>query len=152
MSAGDEEQDVFRVTLPLPPSVNRSLRPAKLGIHGMRLVHTRESQVWASLAAIRLRGVKKPEALKRGPVAITLRVRVPSIASDGGNRLKPLEDALVRAGVLSDDRQIAEWHLTKEVAKGADEVDVELRPADPAKHPELAKRLAQAEGKKGAKP
>jgi len=149
MSA-DEEQHVFRVTLPLPPSVNRSLRPARMG-KAVRLVHTDTSKQWARTAAALLARARKPAALLHGPVAIRLEVHVPTIASDGPNRQKALEDALVRAGVLSDDRQIAEWGGCKRVAEGEPRVVVELRPADPGKHPNLSKRLATAEGKRGGR-
>jgi Holliday junction resolvase RusA-like endonuclease len=140
--------DVFRVTLALPPSVNHGLAPVRMGRAGaLRLVKSREAKKWAQVVHAHLLTVRKPPALRKGPVALTLEVHVPSIASDGGNRLKPLEDALVRAGVLSDDRQIAEWRITKHVAEGKPRVVVELRSADPEKHPELAARLARAETK-----
>jgi hypothetical protein len=69
MSAGDEEQDVFRVTLPLPPSVNASVRPARIG-QALRLVHTEETKRWSVMVAALLARARKPQGLLKGPVAI----------------------------------------------------------------------------------
>ena len=62
---------------------------------------------WIHRALLLLLTQRRPDKLRSGPVAVHLRVHVPSIASDGGNRLKLLEDVLVKANVIDDDRQLA---------------------------------------------
>jgi len=106
---------------------------------------------WIHRALLLLLTQRRPDKLRSGPVAVHLRVHVPSIASDGGNRLKLLEDVLVKANVIDDDRQLATWTIVKVVGEGEPRVEVELRPADPAEHPELAARLATAEAKRSRK-
>ncbi|MFL5344375.1 MAG: RusA family crossover junction endodeoxyribonuclease [Hyalangium sp.] len=140
---------VFRAVLPIPPSVNESLQPVRLPGGALRLAHTAEARRWASKAHLLLLTVRRPTELRRGPLAMRLKVHVATIASDGGNRLKLLEDALVKARVIGDDRQIAEWEIVKVVGDGEPRVEVELRQASLAEHPELAQRLAIAENKQG---
>lgn len=142
---------LFKTSLPLPPSVNESLVPVRMPRGSLRMVHTPQARRWANNARLLLLTQRRPPALRSGPVAIRVEVHVPTIASDGGNRLKLLEDALVAAGVIADDRQIAEWTILKVVGRGAPRVEVEVSPADPAAHPELSERLAKAEGKRTTK-
>lgn len=130
--------------LPLPPSNNALVRPLVLrgpdGRWTARLVSTGEAKAFRR-AVHRL----LPEAPVGGPLEVYLTVYVPTIASDGGNRLKALEDAC-NGRLWFDDKQIAEWHIRKVVSVDPEQVGVVLRvePADPLEHPELSKRLARS--------
>jgi Holliday junction resolvase RusA-like endonuclease len=140
---------VFRAVLPLPTSVNNSLRPAKLGDKGgTRLVKTREAESFEATARAALRSLSPPLALHRGPVELYLTVYVPSLAADGGNRLKLLEDAL-KGLALHDDRQLVEWHVVKRIDAKRPRVELVLQHADVAEHQDVAERLARAERELG---
>jgi Holliday junction resolvase RusA-like endonuclease len=141
---------VFRAVLDLPTSVNASLVPTEMrGEEGrrLRLKASKDAKAWKKKAHLQLLCTRRPTALRKGLVSMRLDVHVPTIASDGGNRLKLLEDALVRARVLTDDRQIVEWAITTHVGEGKPRVEVELRPADPSRFPEFSARLERAENK-----
>jgi Holliday junction resolvase RusA-like endonuclease len=125
--------------LPLPPSVNALVRPARIG-HAVRLVSTSEAREFREEARPKI-----PRLLLAGPLELYATFCVPTLSSDGGNRLKALEDAC-NTLLWWDDRQIAEWHLVKKVVADPAEVGciVEVREADPVEHAELARRLAKS--------
>jgi hypothetical protein len=85
-----------------------------------------------------------PLVLHRGPVELYLTVYVPTLASDGLNRLKLLEDAL-KGLALHDDRQLVEWHVVKRVDADRPRVEFVLQHANVAEHADVAERLARAE-------
>jgi Holliday junction resolvase RusA-like endonuclease len=130
--------------LSLPPSSNALVRPAVMGrAKGkpiVRLVSTAEAREFRELARPKI-----PRLLLAGPLELYVTFFVPTLASDGGNRLKALEDAC-NGLAWWDDKQIAEWHLTKVVVSDPAQVGciVEVVPADPVEHAELARRLAKS--------
>lgn len=143
--------------LPLPPSTNRLVRPvaflkkgAPAKVRGafrlflkwllVRLVSTREADDFRDAAHAKL-----PVSPIAGPVELYLTVYVPSISSDGPNRQKALEDA-INGRLWWDDKQVAEWHGKKVVTTDEHQVGVviEVRPADPLEHRELALRLSKS--------
>jgi Holliday junction resolvase RusA-like endonuclease len=132
---------LFRAVLPLPPSVNASLRP---GEKGVGLKKTPEARDFERTCRAELRLLKPTLALHRGPVELYLTVYVPTLASDGGNRVKLLEDAL-KGLALHDDRQLVEWHVVKRIDSQRPRVELELQHADVAEHQDVAERLARAE-------
>jgi hypothetical protein len=121
-----------------------------------------------------------PKAPVSGPVELYVTVYVPTLQSDGLNRIKALEDA-INERLWFDDKQIAEWHITRVISAcvsapeyGPPDADgnvvlikegvyspplgvvVEVRPANPLEHPELSRRLAassiQARANEAAQP
>lgn len=139
--------------LTLPPSANELVRPAfmedlKCVYCGnrppkrplVRLVATGEAKVFRKQAHRCL-----PIEPVAGPVELYVTVYLPSLASDGLNRIKALEDA-INGRLWFDDRQIAEWHIKRVITDDETKHGVvfEVLPADPAEHPELARRLARS--------
>lgn len=86
-----------------------------------------------------------PVAPAAGPLEFYATFYVATIASDCGNRLKALEDA-INGRLWFDDKQVAEIHLRKVVTgdPALVGVAVEVRPADPREHVVLAERLAKS--------
>jgi Holliday junction resolvase RusA-like endonuclease len=134
----------FRATIPLPPSVNDWLKPGKTREGRARLVKTGEAEDFLESCRARLLTLSTSKALHRGPLELYLTVYVPSLASDGGNRLKMLEDAL-KGLVIDDDRQFVEWHIVKRIDPKVPRAELVIRQADPREHEEVARRLVEAE-------
>jgi hypothetical protein len=139
--------------LRLPPSSNDLVRPAFMEdlvcpfCHNrppkrpiVRLVATGEAKDFRKHAHKTL-----PVAPIAGPVELYVTVFLPTIASDGLNRLKALEDA-INERLWFDDKQIAEWHVTRVITDDETKHGVvfEVRAANPVEHPELTRRLAQS--------
>lgn len=161
-------QPVFRITLPLPPSVNdwlvpvirplpetpgtralvrkqMAVRGADGRLWGASLAKSTEAKKWIAAARASLSAMPRPLSLHTGVLEMTVAVYVPTIASDGNNRLKLPEDAFNEL-VWADDRQVVLWLIRKDIAeKDAARVEIEVRKADPAAHPRVAARLAEAE-------
>ena len=88
--------DIVLCTVPVPPSVNRGYRN--------RGVKDKARRNWEDFAHTHLR-------LQRLPVfprdcVLVVGFERPSLSADADNRIKPLQDILVRAGVLSDDNLV----------------------------------------------
>jgi hypothetical protein len=139
--------------LRLPPSSNDLVRPAFMADITcpfcknrppkrpiVRLVATGEAKDFRKHAHKHL-----PVEPIAGPVELYVTVYLPTIASDGLNRIKALEDA-INERLWFDDRQIAEWHVTKVITDDETKHGVvfEVRPANPQEHTELSRRLAQS--------
>lgn len=130
--------------LRLPPSVNDIWAPVIVRKPGRkpvaRLVSTKEASRFRRYAE----GVFPKEPIS-GPVELFITFYVPTIASDCSNRIKALEDAM-RGLLFFDDVQVAELHVCKVPTEtdGPTGVVVEVKPADPVKHAELARRLAKS--------
>ena len=125
--------------LRLPPSNNELVRPAQVG-PGVRLVSTKVASDFRKYAHAHL-----PVSPIGGPVELYVTVFVPTIASDGLNRIKALEDAL-NGTLWFDDKQVVEWHIKKVPVDEEEDVGVvfEVRPANPQEHSEAAYRLAKS--------
>lgn len=132
--------------LPLPPSNNNLVRPCLMrgreesGKPVIRLVSTREAEIYRKKAHRIL-----PVAPVGGLLELFVTVYVPTLASDGLNRLKALEDAC-NERVWFDDRQIVEWHIVRVITGDENFVGIHLRveQADPLQHPVAAARLAKS--------
>lgn len=139
--------DVFTCTLELPPSVNDWLVPMLVKRGGKMVasvVKSSEAVKWLKSARSKLEALSRPASLHSGVLELEMRVFVPSLASDGGNRLKLPEDAF-KALVIDDDRQFVKWSITKDIDSENPRVELVVRHADPLQHPRVAERLARAE-------
>lgn len=85
----------WRCTLPLPPSINESLRPMRRGNSGGLMIgHTERYEEWYNLALLRLDEQRPPILPANIPVLVVFRHYMPSASSDWDNRCKALQDAL----------------------------------------------------------
>lgn len=143
---------IYRITLPLPPSVNGSLMAVVRGRYssGPRrgqpmaiLAPTKSMEDWKERAADLV--ARGPRPLFEGPVEVFAEFWVGTIASDCSNRLKAVEDIL-RGAAYADDKQVVEDHAFKRIALEEHEqrVEIVVRPADVAEHAEVARRLEES--------
>lgn len=106
------EPMALEATLPWPPSVNHYWAARGKGRYLSPHARAWHQEAWAILKAS-WRG--KP---MRGPVAVLLVLHPPDRRRrDLDNLLKGLLDALVHAGVLQDDSQVAELHVVRREAR-----------------------------------
>ena len=128
----------FRFRLPLPPSANELVAPAR-----GRLVKTKVAREWRKLALEQLLPLQRRPFI--GPLRIRLTVVVPTISSDGRNRDKALDDALTAAKVWLDDLQVTYWCGRKRVARAGEEPHVVFEvDHDKDADPETARRITRA--------
>ena len=104
---------IAQFTISLPPSLNNIFfnKP-----HGGR-AKTTAYKNWCEQTAWEIRTQKVP--VIEGDVAVHVLIERPNAQSDIDNRLKPIFDAMQKAGVLKNDRQIVELHARWEEIKGA---------------------------------
>jgi len=137
--------------LPLPVSANVLVRPALLSSLRcdacgnsptkrpvVRLVSTAEAKEFREAAHRCL-----PVAPVGGAVEVYCTFYVDTLATDVDNRIKSLLDAL-KGRLFYDDKQVAELHVVKVITPDETKhgVVVQVKPASPTEHPELARRLA----------
>lgn len=161
---------LFRCTLPLPPSVNEWLVPtlvpvppgpgteklirARMAVRGAdgrvwatRLQKSKVATKWIEHARAQLAAMPRPASFRVGVLELEMTVYVPSLASDGGNRLKLPEDGFKEL-VIDDDRQFVRWVIVKDIDADNPRAELVVRHADAAAHPRVAERLARAEREK----
>ncbi len=98
----------MRIVLPWPPTANTSKTISRRG----RLVSTKKLRdyhrtVWFMVAAMRLKPLKPP-------YSETIYFHEPRLrGGDLSNSEKAINDALVKAGVLKDDRFIDEYKFVR---------------------------------------
>ena len=100
-------------SLPVPPSLNNMYANKRGG--GRRISERYAS--WKADASTRVMAARRP----RGPMAeraeIEIRihpVRRGNVRDDITNRIKPLEDLLVNAGILADDSIVAKCTIERD--------------------------------------
>lgn len=97
---------VIRLTLPLPPSVNRLWRSGK-----GRMYRSAQYSAWRNEAIWSIKLQARGASID-GPYSIAVAFQRPDKRRrDLDNLLKALSDALVDAGVLADDCDAEEIHL-----------------------------------------
>ena len=91
----------FQTILPWPPSVNATYRA-----HGGRVILSTRYRRWRKAVADVFASLAGPRGFE-GRVAVRLVLRAGTRrAYDLDNRVKPVQDALVHAGILGDDEQV----------------------------------------------
>ena len=129
--------DTFRVTLPVPPSINHQYAT----VNGRRLLSSAGrayktyvgQQVWLALAQSPTRCSLR-ERFQSGPLALSIRFFFASALRrdlDGG--LKIAQDAVCEGLGLNDNR-IIETHLYKQVDKADPRIEVSLSFIHPPRH------------------
>ena len=129
--------DAFRVTLPVPPSINHQYAT----VNGRRLLSSAGRayktyvgrQVWLALAQSPAR-FSLQDRLQSGPLALTIQFFFASALRrdlDGG--LKIAQDAVCEGLGLNDNR-IIETHLYKQVDKADPRIEVSLSFLHPPHH------------------
>lgn len=102
--ARNPRETASHVTLSLstvPPSVNNMFANKRSGGRTKSAAY----KAWRAQAVSELRSLQRAPLI-RGKVRIRLAIERPNAASDLSNRLKAIEDALVEANVIEDDRLI----------------------------------------------
>lgn len=92
-------------TLTLKPI---SLNNAYKNVRGRGRVKTKEYEAWHLGAAMELRGqfLSKGRPTFEGPYSLDIRVGRKQTKADVDNLIKPIADALVKAGMTPDDRKM----------------------------------------------
>lgn len=97
-----------------PPSGNNLRIPVRVG-RGLRLIDAPEYRTWKDETALDLL-VQRPgkRVTITGRIALEIEMRAPDLRRrDISNIIKASEDAIVRAGVIADDSQIDDLHVTR---------------------------------------
>lgn len=140
----------LRLTLPLPPSFNEAWVPFAFmnkGKPAARIILSKSARKWQEAAAELLAQVRKVPALASpsAVLEVELVVYVPSVSSDGTNRVKLVEDSLAKAGLIHNDRGNVDVRVVKRIDAKAPRVEVEVREARREEHAEVARRLETSE-------
>ena len=106
----------YRFFIPVAPSLNSAYRNVK----GKGRVKTQKCQEWSELAGYALNaqlgGI--PTALEKD-IRIHADIQRPNMNSDISNRVKLMEDLLVKHGIITDDRFVNELHIRWIAKNGA---------------------------------
>ncbi len=112
----------MRITLPVPPSLNRYYRTFR-----GRILMSAEGRTYKTLAAgLALQQGAKPIA---GPIRVSVWVYRPAKRGDIDNFSKCLLDSLAGGVCYENDAQIIELHLYRGDDKLRPRVEVEVSPA-----------------------
>lgn len=90
------------VTLPYPTSANH----LRIAVRG-RIISSAEYRAWQNEAVFLIRQAMRP--IEQYPVGISIILNTRNMRRDADNAVKPIVDALVKAGILADDNLA---HLT----------------------------------------
>ena len=113
--------EVLSATLPWPPSINHYW-----AARGRSRFLSPHAQRWHKEAWAILRGTWRGRPM-RGEVAVSIVLYPPDRRRrDLDNILKAVLDALVHAGVLQDDSQVAELHVVRREARRPGSVEIRV--------------------------
>jgi crossover junction endodeoxyribonuclease RusA len=130
----------IHTTLPWPPSVNHYWKS-----NGTRRFISPQAKQWLEEAIWLLKQAKGGRPPIAGEVAVFVIAWPPDRRRrDLDNLLKAILDALVKAGALQDDHQVAEVHLVRRAPEKPGRVQVVLEVRDAEHGKELMARLEQA--------
>ena len=114
----------MRITLPLPPSINRYY---STNVQGRRF-KTRLATNWENEAGYTLMEQNKfKKIFGKREVVVTYRFYFKDNRSDYGNRTKILDDLLQKTGIIDNDKQIMEAHIYKHIDSKNMRVEVEIQ-------------------------
>ncbi len=113
----------LNVTLPWPPSVNHYWRA-----RGKRRFLSQKARAWHEEVGVVLRAQRRRYG---GPVALYIMAYPPDRRRrDLDNILKGIQDALVFAGIIKDDHQVAEVHVVRQTPARPGKVRVVVEPLE----------------------
>lgn len=137
---------VHSFMLPIPPSTNNLFATI-----GRRRVVTRAYREWRATAAAMI--AREDARTISGWVRIDIALPI-TLRGDVSNRVKAIEDALVSARVIADDRFVSDLRVTREtdapyafVTVRRDERDLDERVAQVKKIKARTARLARKQGR-----
>ncbi len=102
------------ITLPLPPSANKSWRPGIAPGGHAAMFKRAPYKAWLADAKER---VAEQAAGDRVPYRYHLRIVLPETPRDPDNSIKLLQDALQRGGVIADDKHLRRLVLEVDAAR-----------------------------------
>lgn len=89
----------MQFTLPVPPSANNLF----FSVHGKGRAPTKQYWAWQHEADMEIMAQRRGQSKMPSPVQITITAPSTNGRSDLDNRIKAINDALVRMGVIEDD-------------------------------------------------
>jgi Holliday junction resolvase RusA-like endonuclease len=113
-----EEDIMFEITLPLPPSVNESYAV----VRGRKIL-AKKARDWKLISSYKARSL----FMMTGKIKTVVNFTFPDNRKrDQSNYIKQLYDLFPIAGVIKDDSQIVEEHIYSKVVKGVREVHIKI--------------------------
>lgn len=126
MGAGVSVNRCLVLTLRLPPSVNALYRNvAKVG-----RVKTAAYRQWVQAAHYSIIAQAFPPRLVEPPYSVSIRLPL-RMRGDVSNRVKAIEDALVKAGVMTDDSRVYALNVRRDDEIAADTCKVTVQTEGP---------------------
>lgn len=107
----------FVLRLPVPQSVNHNSRPTASGGR----ILTDEHKAFRTTVALMVYDKKLPKLY--GRLRVYIRINAPG---DIDNRVKPVLDALQRAGAIDNDRNVDDLHVARSTLIPSGFLDVEV--------------------------
>lgn len=114
------------MTLPLPPSTNRTERSAVVGGKSIRY-SSREYKDWTAFAGYSAISQAHGDRIE---YRYHMRVVLPEGRGDADNKVKPLQDMLQKCGVIANDKHLRRLVLEVDPARQKDMILVELWSTD----------------------
>lgn len=116
------------LTIPLPPSANKSWRPARTA-RGAKMVKRDAFAEWLAAASAIIRVQRAAECIE-GPFAAV--IELPTIRGDIDNRIKPTLDACQHGGAIANDKHCRSLRVEIDDSRSPGTVRVELIPIPPS--------------------
>ena len=114
------------MTLPLPPSTNRTERSTVMGGRAVRY-STAEYKNWADVAGYAACSQAHGDSV---PYRYHMRITLPEQRIDPDNRIKPTQDMLQKCGVIANDRHLRRLVVEVDATRTSDTMVVELWATD----------------------
>jgi crossover junction endodeoxyribonuclease RusA len=110
----------LKATLPWPPSVNHYWKS-----NGTRRYISPQARQWLEEALWLLKQARGGRPTIQGEVAVRIVAYPPDHRKrDLDNLLKPILDALTKSGIIEDDYQVADLHMTRRASEKPGKVQV----------------------------
>jgi crossover junction endodeoxyribonuclease RusA len=108
-----KQSKMLTLTLPYPPSINTYYRhPSSGPLAGRHLISQQGRNYQRDVAILSRRELRPPHLPAHGKMAVDITLSPPDKRKrDIDNPIKPLLDALTRAGIWKDDSQVSDLHV-----------------------------------------